>query len=105
MLEESDSLVTEKSDAAKRGSRCRAKRTGRQGRGRGAALTLLERKLPQGEPCAGERPDRSLGRSTSAAGTRSKVVATDRRSILIEIREADRSRASDSPMPGKHKDL
>jgi hypothetical protein len=40
-------------------------------------VATFERNFRQGAPHAGERPDRSPGRSASAAGKRSEAVATD----------------------------
>jgi len=48
---------------------------GRQGVG--ADVAIFERNLPHGEPPAGERPDRSPGRSAAEHGQRSVAVATD----------------------------
>jgi hypothetical protein len=88
-------------------------------------VAKFERNLRQGEPHAGERPDRASdtvasadtwecwldcersrdctvkqpGWSPSAAGKRSEAVATD------GVREATQSHAVESPVPGEHTDV
>jgi hypothetical protein len=53
--------------------------------------------LRQGEPHAGERPDRRLGRFASEAGKRGEAVATDRWAASTEIRKPDRNSSSFVP--------
>jgi hypothetical protein len=62
-------------------------------------VAAFEHRLREGEPHAGERPDRSPGWSASAAGKRSEAIATDRCAASTEIREADRSRVPPKPLP------
>jgi hypothetical protein len=60
-----------------------------------AKVARFERNLRQGEPHAGVRPDRSLGRPASEAAKRSQRIEGRR---PTEIRKASQSHAFDSPM-------
>jgi hypothetical protein len=57
-----------------------------------------------GELHDSERPDRSPGRSTSGAGKRSEVVATDPNAPWRRVRKASRARAPNSPWLGEGRD-
>jgi hypothetical protein len=54
-----------------------------------SGVAAFEHRLRQGEPHAGERPDRSPDWSASAAGKRRDAVATDRWAGSTKIREGE----------------